>query len=195
MADSPRKQMEKVIVFKSKGNNVMRDCAQYVLDHEEWLPLLANRQAYFRDFVLDMVKYQYRFGIDDMLIPSIVQGMADSGYLWKVFNNLKNPDRVAHAVMSAALSVQAGSGKEFSADTFTPVFRVIAEPSKNRVKVPFCLAADEDVMHPLVVEALLEDPKVADRLISISEAGIKDAMLALSALHDDLSAPLMSGAL
>jgi hypothetical protein len=185
--------MEKVIVFK-RSNKTMKECAQYVLDHEYWLPLLRNRQAYYRDFVLEMVRYRIRFGIDDTLIPSIVQEMADSGYLWDIFNNLKKPERVAHAVMSSVLSVQS-SGHYFSAETFKPVFRVIAESLRGREWVPFALAEDDDVMHPLVVAALLENPQAADRLISMSNAGIKDALLALSALDDDLTAPLLSGAL
>lgn len=193
MADSPRKQMEKVLAFKRKGGT-MKECAQYVLDHEDWLPLLTNRQAYFRDFVLQMVKYRISLGIDDTLIPSIIKGMVNTGYMWDVFNRVKNTDRVAYAVITAALAIQ-NSGNEFSAETFTPVFRLIAEPVTNKGKVPFCLAEDNETMHPLVVEALLSDPEAVERLIVMCNARIKDPLLALSALRDDLSAPLLSGAL
>ena len=193
MADSPRKQMEKVLAFK-RNDPTLKSCAQYVLDHEYWLPLLANRQAWFRDFVLQMVRYRIKLSIDDTLIPQIIKGMVDSGYMWDVFNKVKNTDRVAHAVIASALSVQS-SGNEFSSETFTPVFRVIAEPVTNFKNVPFCLVDDDEIMHPLIVEALIADPEAVERLIAMCNLRIKDPLLALSALRDDLSAPLLSGAL
>lgn len=190
MTASPRRQMEEV-AFKRKG--ITRECAQYVLDHEDYLPLLKGRQAYFRDFILTVVENRLKLPVDDAKIPELIQTMIDSGYMWDVFNRVKSSRRIARSVVSAVLSIQA-SGHEVEYDGFISVFRVMVEPRSVHLAT-FTFDEDQAVMHHLVVERLLSDPEAVQALINILDSRITDPLLALSLLDEGLVAPLLSGAL
>lgn len=183
--------MEEVLAFKRKG--ITRECAQYVLDHEDYLPLLKGRQAYFRDFILTVVENRLKLPVDDAKIPELIQMMIDSGYMWDVFNRVKSSRRIARSVVSAVLSIQV-SGHEVEYDGFISVFRVMVEP-RSVYLAAFTVDEDQAVMHHLVVERLLSDPEAVQALINILDSRISDPLLALSLLDEGLVAPLLSGAL
>lgn len=193
MPDSPRRMMEKVLEFKTPLVEQKR-FAKYALTREDWIELLhgSHQQAYFRDFILNLIKYGEQYEVDDTEVPRMIRGLMNSGYLWRYFNRIKQQDLMARLIMISFSSIQ-WSSFDCTEDNFITVLEVVSD------KPTYVLAlAAEDAefrLHPMIVEKILSSPEVAQKITILLRSGITDPHLALSLVDDDIVAPLFSGAL
>ena len=204
MTQSPRLQMQNVLDMSTKTKK-QKTAAAYILRHDYWFPVLRNSQAFFRNFVLDLVRGLNELGLDDRKMPVALKSMMDTGYLWSAFNKIKHPSTVSNALIIAANSLRI-AGEPQSARNIERLFSLMVEPATPVGRIELIRQDQPDGMwgieirfnprfDPEITKLVLADPAAIRTLASAIDAGVEHTGQALAIVEDGIAPALMNGAL
>lgn len=204
MVYSPRTQMQKVLELRTP-ERAKKAAAEHVLEHEYWFPVLRGSQAYFRNFVLDLVYKTNELGLDDRKMPIALKNMMESGYLWYAFNKIKHPATVSNSLVIALNSLRF-AGVKPTPHAIQRVFTLLVEPARPLGRIELIRQDKPDNMvgidikynphlDPEITHAVLADAGAVKKLASIIDVGIEHTGQAIAILEQDIQPALMDGAL
>jgi hypothetical protein len=182
-----------------------KEAASFILNHDYWLPLLRDRQAYFRDLVLSLVVTTTKRGLDDRAMAETLQHLIDNGYLWVALNKIKTPSIIVFALDIAACSLRRVDVAP-EPENMQRVLSMLIEPEIRPGWNPLVhrgdgagmvgvLPDEESYVDPEVVRLILDDASAVAKLANIVDNGIKDPAQAIAILKHGIQPALVDGAL